>query len=172
MGRRSADRAATGGPLRRHPHRLRALQHGGCYAVDVLSGAGADHRRHGAAEGQRQRDRWAALRDRRRAPGRWVLDLLYGHQCRELSGAARVRLSRPARQLAYGVRSRRYRHVSGPDPVCRRTSTPRPRRPVARHRGFTRINGSPTATGCEVDCRGSGRARAVSASPSRPGGFW
>ena len=44
------------------------------------------------------------------APRRRLLDLLHGHQPRRLPGAARVRLSRPAGELARRLRRRRRRH--------------------------------------------------------------
>ena len=47
---------------------------------------------------------------RRRQAGRRVFDLLHGDQHRRVRRAARLRLSRPARQLARGFRGRRRRH--------------------------------------------------------------
>ena len=64
LDRRSADRAAARGALRRHPDRLRPLQHGLPVAHDLLSRAVPDRARHRPAQGQRQRDRRPALRAR------------------------------------------------------------------------------------------------------------
>ncbi len=46
----------------------------------------------------------------RHAPRRRLLDLLHGDQPRRVHRAARLRLSRPARQLAHRIRGRRRRH--------------------------------------------------------------
>ena len=80
LDRRSPDRPAARRALRRHPDRLRPLQHGLPVADDVLSRPDADRPRHRAAEGQRRRHRRPAVRARRSAPRRRLLDLLHGHQ--------------------------------------------------------------------------------------------
>ena len=61
LDRRSADRPAPRGALRRHPHRLRPLQHGVPVARDLLSRPLPHRHRHRAAQGQRQRHRRTAL---------------------------------------------------------------------------------------------------------------
>ena len=65
---------------RRHPDRVRPLQHGRSIAGDVLSRPSPDRHRHRAAEAQRQRHRRSAVSARRSTAGRGVLDLLHGHQ--------------------------------------------------------------------------------------------
>ena len=62
MGRRSADRPAPRRALRRHPHRRRPLQHGVPVPRHLLSRPVPDRHRHRPAQGQRQRDRRAAVR--------------------------------------------------------------------------------------------------------------
>ena len=64
LDRRPADRPAPRGALRRHPDRLRPLQHGVPVARHLLSRPVPDRHRHRAAQGQRQRHRRTALCDR------------------------------------------------------------------------------------------------------------
>ena len=143
VDRGSPDRPAAGGALRRHHHRLRPLLHGLLRAVDVLPRAVPHRHRHGAAEGERQRHRRTPLREGRHPPRRRVLDLLHGDQSRRVHRAARVRLSRPERQLAHGICRRRRRHDARRHPVRARrprtsatpASIPRRRNRRRRRRG-------------------------------------
>ena len=55
LDRRPPDRPAPRRAVRRHPHRVRPLQHGVPVAADLLPRPGADRRRHRPAQRQRQR---------------------------------------------------------------------------------------------------------------------
>ena len=114
LDRRPADRPAAGGALRRHPDRERPLQHGVPVADDVLSRPRAHRHRHGLLKGNISVIVGQLYRRRRRPARRRLLDLLHGHQPRRVPRAARLRLSRAARQLAPGLRRGRRRHGARP----------------------------------------------------------
>ena len=73
-------------------------------------GPRADRRRHRAAERQRQRDRRTPVSAGRSSARRRLLDLLHGDQPRRVHRAAGLRLPRPARELARGIRGGGHRH--------------------------------------------------------------
>ena len=117
VDRRSADRSAARGAVRRHVYRRRALQHGAVVAGHVLSGPVPDRHRHGSSQGQRQRDRRQALRDRRHPPRCGFLDLLHGYQPRRVHRAADLWLPGSADLVALRVRRCRRGHVAWRDPI-------------------------------------------------------
>ena len=88
-------------------------------ADDVLPRPRADRHRHRPAQRQHQRHRRPAVRAGRQPARRRLLDLLHGHQPRRVHRAARLRLSRAARQLALGLRRGRRRHGARPRAVRR-----------------------------------------------------
>ncbi len=87
--------------------------------------------RHRPPQGQRQRHRRSALWRQGHAARCRLLHLLHGDQSRRLHRPAHLRLPRPARQLAHGLRGRRRRHGARRHSVPAGREVPRRRRPRA-----------------------------------------
>ncbi len=136
MGGGPADRPAARRALRRHHHRRRPFQHGLSVDRDVLPGAVPDRDRHGAAEGQRQRHRRAAVRPARQAPRRGLLHFLHGDQPWRVHRAPRVRVSGTAGELACGICGGRHRNGDWRHPVHAGRQVPGRRRAPPRAGGI------------------------------------
>ena len=137
LDRRPPDRPAARGALRRHPDRARPLQHGRSRrSRPSISGLALIVLGTGLLKGNVSVIVGQLYAPDDHAPRRRLLDLLHGDQPRRVPRAARLRLSRPARQLAPRVRRGRRRHDARP-----RSSTCSAR----RHLGDAGLHPAPAA---------------------------
>ena len=134
LDRRSADRPAPRRALRRHPDRVRPLQHGVPVAARRSTSASSlIVVGTGLLKGNVSVDRRPALRAGRHPPRRRLLDLLHGHQPRRVHRAAGLRLSRPARSTGTSAsRAAGVGMVLGLVQYVLGAQVPRRRRPASR----------------------------------------
>lgn len=104
-------------PVRRHPHRLRALRHGGAHRRHDMDRPRSDQRRNRSAQAQCGDHGRQAVPHRGPAPRRRLRAVLHGHQHRSVPRPAGHRLARGPRELALGILGRRLRHDDRSDPV-------------------------------------------------------